>query len=277
VELLHICVRRTLPWHDEAAVAASLDPIVRGKVELWNATFQLTYAAFRHRMTQIARENWSRVEHAQLTPREQIPPGALVAPVDDDDWFSPEMGRRLLAERSTSLHGYHWNRYLLETPRRPRRWPFARSRRATDTSRYTCSSNNYAVVNLPELELAIGSHVAASRIFDARPGRVKHVAASLSLQCRNLASRSALGNGLRFAQPGAPPPPFSPETLIEKLRRQREFYDRLRLPPEVAWAEPSAAAVAELLREMWRMARGPGPRAPRSRCSPPSPSRGPPG
>jgi hypothetical protein len=36
VELLHICVR-TLPWHDEAAVAASLDPIVRGRVELWRA------------------------------------------------------------------------------------------------------------------------------------------------------------------------------------------------------------------------------------------------
>ena len=251
MDLLHICVRRTLPWHDEAATAASLDAVVRTRVELWNATFNLTYATFRHRMTQIARENWSRVEHAQLTPLEQIPPGGLVAPVDDDDWFSPEMGRRLLVERgSSSLHGYHWNRYVLETPRRARRWPFARPRRATDTSRYTCSSNNYAVVNLPELKPAIESHVAASRIFDAEPRRVKHVAASLSLQCRNLASRSALGGGRRSANPGAEPPPLSRQGLIEKLRRQQEFYDRLRLPPEVAWAEPCAAAVAELLHEM---------------------------
>ena len=250
MELLHICVRRTLPWHDEAAVAASLDPIVRSRVELWNDTFQLTYAAFRHRMTQIAHQSWSRVEQAQVTALEQIPPGALVAPVDDDDWFSPELGRRLLAERSASLHGYHWNRYVLETPRRPRRWPFARPRRSTDTSRYTCSSNNYAVLNRPELKPAIESHVAASGIFDAEPRRVKHVDASLSLQCRNLASRSALGSGRRFTKPGPAPPPLSREALLEKLRRQREFYDRLRLPSDVAWAKPSAAAVAELLREM---------------------------
>ena len=249
MELLHICVRRTLPWHDEAAVAARLRPNMHSQVELWNATFNVSYAAFRHRMTQIARENWSRVEGAQLTPLDQVPPGALVAPVDDDDWFSPEVGRRLLAERSSSLQGYHWNRYVLETPRHPRRWPFARPHRATDTSRYICSSNNYAVVNLPELKPAIGSHVAASRIFDAGPRRVKHVAASLSLQCRNLASRSALGSGRRSTTPGATPP-LSREGLIEKLRRQREFYARLRLPSEVAWAEPCAAAVAELLREM---------------------------
>ena len=115
MELLHICVRRTLPWHDEAAVAATLAPLMRPRVELWNATFNLSYAAFRHRLNLIARENWSRIEHARLTPLGEIPPGALVVPVDDDDWFSPELGRRLLAERKPSLHGYHWNRYILET------------------------------------------------------------------------------------------------------------------------------------------------------------------
>ena len=250
MELVHICVRRTLPWHDEAAVAASLDPIVRSRVELWNHIFKVSYAAFRHRMTQIAQQNWSRVEQAQVTALEQIPPGALVAPVDDDDWFSPELGRRLLAERSASLHGYHWNRYVLETPRRPRRWPFARPRRSTDTSRYTCSSNNYAVSNLPELKPAIESHVAASRMFDACPGRVKHVDASLSLQCRSLASSSVLSGERRAMSPRAALAPLTHDGLIAMLRGLRRFYDRLRLPPEVAWAEPSAAAVAELLREM---------------------------
>jgi hypothetical protein len=222
---------------------------MRTTVALWNATFNVTYAAFRHRMTQIARANWRRIEHTRLTPLEQIPPGALVAPVDDDDWFSPEIGRRLLAERSASLHGYHWNRYLLEPPRRPRRWPFARPRRARDTSAYTCSSNNYAVVNLPELKPAIDSHLKADEIFTAGLGRVKHVDASLSLQCRNLASTSALSSR-HLPTPAGVGPPLTRQGLIEKLQRQRAFYDRLRLPPEVAWAESSAAAVAELLREM---------------------------
>lgn len=248
MELLHICVRRTLAWHDEAAVAAGLAPVMRPRVELWNATFNLSYSAFRHRLNLIARENWSRIENARLTPLGEIPPGALVVPVDDDDWFSPELGRRLLAERKPSLHGYHWNRYILEIPRRPRRWPWARPSRATDTSRYTCGSNNYAIVNLPELAVAIGSHTKASEIFDAGPRFVKHVDASLSLQCRNLASRSALGAGRRWAARGAPS--LSREALIERLQRQRALYDRLRLPREVAWAEPSALAMAGLLREL---------------------------
>ena len=162
MERLHICVRRTLPWDDETAVAAGLAPEMRARVELWNATFNLRYPAFRFRLTQIARRNWSRIENATLTPLEEIPPGAQVVPVDDDDWFSPEIGSRLLAERDPSLHGYHWNRYILEAPRTPRRWPFARKRRAADTSRYTCGSNNYAVLNLPELAVAIASHVTAS-------------------------------------------------------------------------------------------------------------------
>jgi hypothetical protein len=221
---------------------------MRPQVELWNATFNLSYPAFRHRVHRIARENWSRIERAQLSPREQIPPGALVAPVDDDDWFSPEIGRRLLAERSPALHGYHWNRYILETPRRPRRFGWLRQRRATDASPYTCASNNYAVLNLPELAPAIGSHVKASQIFDAGPGRVKHVDASLSLQCRNLASRSALGDSRRAV--ALRQTRLTREALIEKLRRQRQLYHGLRLPREVAWAEPSVLAMRELLREL---------------------------
>lgn len=253
MEPLHICVRRTLPWHDEAAVAAALAPEMRSRYELWNATFNLGYAAFRLRLSRIARENWSRIENGKLTPLEEIPPGALVAPVDDDDWFSPEIGIRLLAEREPSLHGYHWNRYILEAPRNPRRWPFSRRRRAADTSRYTCGSNNYAILNLPELAAAIPSHVTASRIFDADPGRVKHVGASLSLQCRNLASRTALYGGRRpvsYAAIAANQTPLSRDALIERFRVHRALYDRLRLPSEVAWAQPSVVAIAELMHEL---------------------------
>ena len=241
MEPLHICVRRTLPWDDEAAVAAALAPEMRSRVELWNATFKLRYAAFRFRLTQIARRNWSRIQSAKLTPLGEIPPGALVVPVDDDDWFSPEIGSRLLAERDPSLHGYHWNRYILEAPRRSRRWPFARRRRAADTSRYTCGSNNYAIRNLPELAAAISSHVKASEHFDGNPSRVKHLDASLSLQSRNLASQTTLGK--RVSE-------LTRDELIEKFRGYRALYDRVRLPRELAWAQPSVIAMAELMHEL---------------------------
>ena len=241
MEPLHICVRETLPWHDETAVAAALLPDVRPKVELWNATFHLPYAAFRLRLTRIARENLSRIENAKLTRLEETPPGALVVPVDDDDWLSPEIGARLLAERDRALQGFHWNRYILETPRRPRRWPWARERRWADTSRHTCASNNYAIRNLPELSVAIGSHMRASEIFDANPGRVTRLDAWLSLQNRNLASQSTLGRATSE---------LTRDALIEKFRRHRALYDRWRLPRELAWAQPCLIAMAELMHEL---------------------------
>jgi hypothetical protein len=251
VDLLYICVRRTLPWHDEVAVAAGLHPQMRSRVALWNATFNLRYAAFRQRLTEIARENWSRIPNAKLAPLSEVPPGALIAPVDDDDWFSPELASRLLAEHEPARYGYHWNRYVLETPRGSRRWPWARRRRAADTSRYTCSSNNYAVSNLPELTAAVDGHVPASRIFDAGPRGVKHVAASLSVQSRNLASRTTLERGRRWAAVrGERQPDFSRDDLIRAFRAHRALYDGLRLPGEVAWAQPCVAAMAELMHEL---------------------------
>ncbi|HEY8156322.1 MAG TPA: hypothetical protein VII72_19485 [Myxococcota bacterium] len=241
MEPLHICIRGGLAWHDEAAVAAALLPFLRPKVELWNATFELPYAGFRVRLARIARENLSRVENAKITLPEALPPGALVVPLDDDDWLSPEIGARLLAEQAGSPQGYHWNRYLLEAPRRPRRFPWARERRWADTSPHTCGSNNYAIRNLPELAMGIQSHTRASAFFDANPGRVKRLDAWLSLQNRTLASRSMLGEGDR---------PLTRDALIEKFRRYRSLYDRTRLPRELAWAQPSLIAMMELMHEL---------------------------
>ena len=238
MEPLYICVRRTLPWHDETAVVAALVPELRQKVEVWNASFSMRYAAFRVRLKQIAEQNLSRVENAKLTRRDALPPGALVVPVDDDDWFSPELAHHLLADWDESLQGIHWNRYILELPRRARRWPWARTWRVADTSPHTCGSNNYAIRNLPELARAITNHVWASEYFDANPRRVKRLAASLSLQNRNLASHSGLGGRK---------PEIPRDELIERFRRHRRLYDRLRLPPEVAWAQPYVAAMAELM------------------------------
>jgi hypothetical protein len=241
VEILHICVRSTLPWHDEAAVGAALAPELRQKVELWNACFSMRYAAFRVRLKEIAQENLARVENAKISRREEIPEGAWVAPVDDDDWFAPDLAQRLLAHAEPGLHGFHWSRYVLELPRRPRRWPWQRARRPADTSPHTCGSNNYAVRNLAEISRAGTNHVWASDYFDANLMRVKRVEASLSLQNRNLSSRSGLGGRS---------PTITRKALLERFRRHRRFYDRLRLPPDLAWAQPHVGAMAELMRSI---------------------------
>ena len=68
---------------------------------------------------------------------------------------------------------------------------------------------------------------------------MKRLAASLSVQNRNFASRSGLGGHKQLD--------ISREALIERYRRHRSLYDRLRLPPEVAWAQPHVDAMAELM------------------------------
>jgi hypothetical protein len=241
VELLHICIRRTLPWHDEEAVSAALDERMRPRAALWNATFSLRYAAFRLRLSQITRENLSRVENAKLSRVDELPPGGLIVPVDDDDWLSPEIGIRLLAARGDAPQGFHWNPYILRAPRRSPRWPWSRVRRAADTSPHTCGSNNYAVRKLPDLVPAITNHVWASRYFDDHPRRVRRLDASLSVQNRNLGSRTTLADRA---------PGLSREQLLERYRKYRRLYHRLRLPSEVAWAQPCVDAMAELMHEL---------------------------
>ena len=236
---LPICVRSTLPWHDEAAAGAALVPELRQKVALWNECFSLRYAAFRVRLIEIAQRNWSRIENAKLVRREELAPGALLVPVDDDDWFAPDLAQHVLAADAPPLEGLHWKRYILELPRHSRRLPWLRARRPPDTSPHTCGSNNYAIRNLPGLARGITNHVWASEHFDAHPARVKHVDASLSVQNRNLASRSGLGGQRRLE--------ITRDELIERFRRHRSLYDRLRLPPEVAWAQGCVAEMAELM------------------------------
>jgi hypothetical protein len=61
---------------------------------MWNQTFDLPYHVFRQRVRRIAELNLQRVENAVRARWDEIPDGALVAPVDDDDWFAPDSAQR---------------------------------------------------------------------------------------------------------------------------------------------------------------------------------------
>ena len=168
MEPLYICVRSTLPWHDEAAVAAALVPELRAPVELWNATFDLRYAAFRVRLIEIAqRESGAAIENAKLTRFEEMPPGALVVPVDDDDWFSPELAQPA-ARGSGSPTRTATTGTATSSSRRgaQRRWlvdpPAARARHQPAHLRERTTTRS---ANLPELRTAITNHVLGERVL----------------------------------------------------------------------------------------------------------------
>jgi hypothetical protein len=232
---IFICIRRTLDWQDEAVVTKHLRPGFRPKLAAWNATFDPPYHLFRHRLKQIAQENLSRVARAVLAPIEAIPRGAVVIPVDDDDWLSPELAERLAERYDPAAGGYLWIREVVEPPRRlrTRLWNWAWSWKAS-----TCATNNYAVVNEPELTELLFRHVKAGRYFDANRSRILRIPQTLAIQNRNLSSQTAMA----WRRPS-----IAREELVESLRRYRTLYAAYPLPAELGWARPCLAQMAELM------------------------------
>ena len=239
-----ICVRETLDWGNEAAVQAGLIRDFLPKYEMWNRTFNVPYHRFRQRLKEIAEATLRGVEGARVVARAEVPPGALVVPVDDDDWFAPDLAARLAAAWDESLRGYRWLSHILEARPPGLLGLLRRGRPVTpvaDGSRFTCTSNNYAFVALGDARDLVRSHAEASRRFDASPEGVRRLPLSLSLQNRNLASQTALAWGK---------PTIPRSKLLRRYRRYRSLYDRVALPADLSWARRGVAAMADLMREL---------------------------
>lgn len=238
---VYICLRETLDWENEAAVDAGLVDRFRPQVETWNGTFNIPYHQFRHRLKVIAQRNLSRVEGVRCVRLEELPPDGLVVPVDDDDWFSPEVANRLREAFDPSIQAYYWTRHILEPERKLR--AFKGWLRELITGEIIFATNNYAVSNVPDFARFVRAHLVASEYFQAHPRQRRYLRAALSLHNRNLASQTVLGMGkLR--------PPIPREQLIERFGEYRTLYARTRLPRALRWAEPYMAMMAELMDDL---------------------------
>lgn len=242
---IYICVRKTLDWSDEALVRSQIRPRFRPKLDTWNATLDPPYHRFRQRLKELAELNHSRVEGATRADFDQVPPGALVVPVDDDDWFAPDLSQRLLSAYDPALDGYHWRRELIEPPRRAevrrRRWRWLRPWRPIRRDHYTCLTNNYALRSQPEFAPLALSHKRASEHFDAHPSRVRFVAATLGIQNRNMASQTSL----TWKRPH-----IDRDELVAVYQRYRDLYAGWKLAPELSWARPYVDGMAELMAQV---------------------------
>ncbi|MBV9311400.1 MAG: hypothetical protein JOZ73_11235 [Solirubrobacterales bacterium] len=225
---------------------AGLNESVRAKVELWNVTFNISYTRFRERVAEISRMNHSAVEDATRIDWEEIPDGAIVLPVDDDDWFAPTAGRALEVLAADGEFAYLWDARWIEVPTDLHYAAYLIRRRLNPNhrSRWTCATNNYALHKRTETRALLGSHVGASRAFAAwlakDDGQVKHLRAGLSVANRTLSSQTTLG--LRK-------PTISRPVLILKFHLYKRLY-RQPPPPELDWCRPYLAMMAELMDEL---------------------------
>jgi hypothetical protein len=241
--MIYILIRKTTDWEDEAAFHNQLSDEFRPKVDMWNRTFHMPYHMFRARVKHIAQINLRNIENAICAPREEIPQEAVVVPVDDDDWFSPELGGVLESSFRENQTGAVWQRNILELPPGPVRklarlvWYglFGRERRV-----WTCSTNNYAVVKKDRMVPLAYDHVKASEHFDGRPQSIVKIDKALSLMNRTLASQTTMA----WKRPG-----ISSHELTRKHARYRRLYVGFN-SPDLAWSLPYVKMMADLMAEL---------------------------
>lgn len=237
--MIYIWVRTDVDWDDEAAFLAQCPPYFRPRLELWNETFAMPFRVFRGRVASIARASLAEVAGAVCARWEEIPDGAVVVPVDDDDWFAPGLAAGLERTWDGRGDGCSWTASFVEVPlnwRHAAGW-VVRRRLPSVPLKYRCTTNNYALVKRPELRRIAESHIAASEWFERR--RLPRVPGRLSAMNRTLASQTSLGNT-------GPVP--SRAALVRRYERYRRLYERpLELPP---WCAPYLARMADLMREL---------------------------
>lgn len=242
--MIYICIRRTTEWEDEKIFLSQLSDEFRPKVETWNNTFDMPYHVFRHRIKQIAQQNLSKVADSVCATIENVPEGAMVVPIDDDDWLAPHIAGVLEKERENGKIGYYWNKDYLNMPATN----FVRLARfilydltGRQRNRWTCSTNNYAFINNQSLlSTQCFKHTKASAYFDQNGAKVKQLPDHLSMMNRTIASQTSMN--WRKAR-------ISNRRLIKNYYLYRDMYKNTLLPHH-EWSKPYLMMMSDLMREL---------------------------
>jgi len=237
--MIYVVVRRTTDWENETTFRAQIPEWLVPVVDLWNETFQMPYHLFRAELRRIARLNLSRIPGAACVPREEVPAGALVVPVDDDDWFSPHLATVLENHVDGRHTGFHWISEFLEVPisMGHRLGLIRRAIFPHTPPKWLCTTNNYAVMMSGDAVPLLDNHMKASRWFIAHPAAVKRLDERLSIMNRTLASTTSL-----WSKP-------SRAALVRKFHRYEKLYNK-DLASELSWCTPYVEMMRNLMERL---------------------------
>jgi hypothetical protein len=243
--VIYIWTRATLDWRDEEAFWAQAPARFKPRAELWNSTLNMPYHLFRQRVKEIAELNLSRVGNVIRAPWEEIPDGARVVPVDDDDWFAPNLAEVLEREWGHEP-GFSWTGTWIGVPSvlghrvhliRRALLPFTRPY-------WICESNNYGMVKRPGTRPLLAEHGLACDWFDG-PGRgsVKRIGERLNVTSRHLGSQTSLRPTPRHGE-------LDRARLLRRLRKYKRLYRRPPWGSGLGWCRPYLAMMADLMDEL---------------------------
>jgi hypothetical protein len=241
--MIYLCVRRTLDWSDERAFWAQIDERDRRGVEVWNRTFNVPFHLFRRRVREIAAQNHACVADVAHENWDAIPDGSLVLPVDDDDWFAPDIARHLVPHLDADAIGCRWRCTWVEVPlNTAHRLRLLAHRWLGAPLKFFCTTNNYALFKRPGTRQLLHNHSKASEWFSERlrqpdGGGIRLLDARLSIANRTLGSATVLR---QIERPGQ---------LLRRFEAYRRLYRR-DAGADLAWAGPYVAMMAALMDEL---------------------------
>ena len=245
LENVYLLVRKTTDWSDEATFRVQLDPSFAPKVETWNSTLSIPYHVFRKRLCEIADETHASTGARKVFAWQDIPPGAIVLPTDDDDWFAPEAALRVAEALEQGDEGCLWTQSVLEVPINFMHRLNIAARRVIPAIRpkWLCATNNYAFRKTPDSERLVG-HMGASKGFASARMRIALLRERLSIHNRTLASITSLA----FKKPQ-----ISTIHLKWKAAEYNRLYLKPDLPSGLEWTRPYVRRMVELAKELTKI------------------------
>jgi len=177
-----------------------LEKLIRS-VRMWNDVFPVSYFEYRQRLREIAELNWLRMRGICVVIREQQFHSlfdqwgqCIVLPVDEDDWFHPDLAERLPQLFDPAVDVYHWDDFLYRPVpflgQEPDHEPIRRRKWASSfgTNSYAIASTSLRKLTPVLRQQVLLHHEAAGELF-CRPGFRRHyIDECLSLSHKSPAS-----------------------------------------------------------------------------------------